>query len=79
MRDERMRPGSSVEAGSDVRNVQPKNLQTLLIRMLALLLVTMIFGGGGSAYSVLTHEEIVDLLWADQIRPLILKRIRDSL
>ncbi len=42
--------------------------------MLALLLVTMILSGGGSAYSVLTHEEIVDLLWADQIRPLILKR-----
>jgi len=39
-----------------------------------LLLVTMILSGGGSAYSVLTHEEIVDLLWADQIRPLILKR-----
>ena len=30
--------------------------------------------GGVSAYSVLTHEEIVDLLWADEIRPLILKR-----
>ena len=42
--------------------------------MLALLLVTIIFTGGGSAYSVLTHEEIVDLLWADEIRPLILKR-----
>ncbi len=42
--------------------------------MLALLLVTMILSGGGSAYSVLTHEEIVDLLWADEIRPLILKR-----
>jgi hypothetical protein len=27
-----------------------------------------------SAYSVLTHEEIVDLLWLDQIRPLILQR-----
>ena len=27
-----------------------------------------------SAYSVLTHEEIVDLLWADEIRPLLLKR-----
>lgn len=27
-----------------------------------------------SAYSVLTHEEIVDLLWADGIRQLILKR-----
>jgi hypothetical protein len=30
--------------------------------------------GGMSAYSVLTHQEIVDLLWTDQIRPLILKR-----
>ena len=29
---------------------------------------------GLSAYSVLTHEEIVDLLWADEIQPLLLKR-----
>ena len=42
--------------------------------MLALLLVTLMCSGGVSAYSVLTHEEIVDLLWADEIRPLILKR-----
>ena len=27
-----------------------------------------------SAYSVLTREEIVDLLWADEFRPLLLKR-----
>jgi hypothetical protein len=26
------------------------------------------------AYSVLTHEEIVDLLWQDQIQPLLLQR-----
>jgi len=31
-------------------------------------------GGGSFAYSVLTHEEIVDLLWTDEIRPLVLKR-----
>src|SRR4051794_39896782 len=30
--------------------------------------------GGSCAYSVLTHEEIVDLLWTDGIRPLLLKR-----
>jgi len=29
---------------------------------------------GAFAYSVLTHEEIVDLLWTDEIRPLLLKR-----
>src|SRR4051794_18808173 len=30
--------------------------------------------GGSCAYSVLTHEEIVDLLWTDEIKPLLLKR-----
>ena len=29
---------------------------------------------GSSAYSVLTHEEIVDLVWTDGIRPLLLRR-----
>jgi hypothetical protein len=29
---------------------------------------------GSAAYSVLTHEEIVDLLWTAEIRPLLLKR-----
>jgi hypothetical protein len=27
-----------------------------------------------SGYSVLTHEEIVDMLWNDEIQPLLLKR-----
>ena len=27
-----------------------------------------------AAYSVLTHEEVVDLLWNDTIQPLLLKR-----
>ena len=46
----------------------------LSIRMLAVLLITLMCSGGVSAYSVLTHEEIVDLLWTDEIRPLILQR-----
>jgi hypothetical protein len=29
---------------------------------------------GSWAYSVLTHEEIVDLLWTNEIQPLLLKR-----
>jgi hypothetical protein len=28
----------------------------------------------GRGYSILTHEEIVDLLWKDQIQPLLKKR-----
>jgi len=31
-------------------------------------------GGAAFAYSVLTHEEIVDLVWTDEIRPLLLTR-----
>jgi hypothetical protein len=46
----------------------------LTVRALACLLVVLMCSGGSSAYSVLTHEEIVDLLWADEIRPLLLKR-----
>ena len=57
-----------------MRKVITRNCKTLAIRVLALLLVTLMCSGAVSAYSVLTHEEIVDLLWADQIRPLILKR-----
>jgi len=40
----------------------------------ALLLVVLMCSSGSSAYSVLTHEEIVDLVWADQIRPLLIQR-----
>jgi hypothetical protein len=45
--------------------------------VLALFLIALMCGGGSFAYSVLTHEEIVDLLWTDEIRPLLLKRFPD--
>jgi len=44
------------------------------VRSVASFLVVLMCSGGSSAYSVLTHEEIVDLLWAGEIRPLLLKR-----
>jgi len=44
------------------------------IRALAILLIVLMCRGSSSAYSVLTHEEIVDLLWTDQVRPLLLMR-----
>jgi hypothetical protein len=37
-------------------------------------LIVLMSCSNSSAYSVLTHEEIVDLLWSDEIRPLLLKR-----
>ncbi len=44
------------------------------LRLVAVFLVLLLCANGSSAYSVLTHEEIVDLLWTDQISPLLLKR-----
>jgi hypothetical protein len=39
-----------------------------------MLLVTLLCSRGSIAYSVLTHEEIVDLVWTDELRPLLLTR-----
>jgi hypothetical protein len=43
-------------------------------RIVALLLLVLMCSSGSFAYSVLTHEEIVDMVWTDEIRPLLLKR-----
>jgi Zinc dependent phospholipase C len=42
--------------------------------MAILLLLLLLAGRGASGYSVLTHEEIVDLVWASELSPLLLKR-----
>jgi hypothetical protein len=44
------------------------------VRVVAVFLVTLLCAGVSFAYSVLTHEEIVDLVWTDELRPLLLKR-----
>src|SRR5580704_8091762 len=46
----------------------------LSLRVVAVLLMVLLSGSRAFAYSVLTHEEIIDLLWKDEIRPLLLKR-----
>jgi hypothetical protein len=43
-------------------------------RVATVFLVVLLCASGALAYSVLTHEEIVDLVWTDQLRPLLLKR-----
>jgi hypothetical protein len=45
-----------------------------LARAAAILLVALVSGGVSFAYSVLTHEEIVDLAWISEIRPLLVER-----
>src|ERR1700719_1169029 len=44
------------------------------IRVMAVLLVILLCASVSFAYSVLTHEQIIDLLWTDELRPLLLER-----
>jgi len=55
-------------------NASSKSWGAWGIRAAAVLLVTLLCTGGSLAYSVLTHEQIVDLLWTDELRPLLLQR-----
>ena len=44
------------------------------LRVAALLVLVLMCSSSSLAYSVLTHEQIVDLVWADYLSPLLLKR-----
>src|SRR3569833_2508916 len=43
-------------------------------RFFAVLIPLFLFCGTSHAYSVLTHEESIELLWNDHLRPMILAR-----
>lgn len=45
-----------------------------LLRVGAVLCLLLAVTGISKAYSVLTHEQMVDLVWLDHIRPMLLKR-----
>jgi hypothetical protein len=45
-----------------------------LLKVVATVVLLFLCTGLGNSYSVLTHEEVVDLLWKDEIQPLLLKR-----
>jgi hypothetical protein len=62
-------PRPTVSSGAKARD-----WRLLFVHVVTLLLVVLMCRGSSSAYSVLTHEEIVDLLWTDEIRPLLLKK-----
>ncbi len=51
-----------------------ENCRLFAVGAAVVLATLLICSGSLSAYSVLTHEEIVDLLWTDEIRPLLLER-----
>ncbi len=53
-------------------------MKNIFHRVTTILAFLLCMSALGSAYSVLTHEEIVDLLWKDQISPLLIKRFPNA-
>src|SRR6202158_1103953 len=60
---------SSISEGAN-----PDRWGQVVMRVGTVLLIVLMSCSSSSAYSVLTHEEIVDLVWSNEIRPLLLKR-----
>jgi len=55
-------------------NTAARGWRLLGLQAVTILFLVLMSCSRSPAYSVLTHEEIVDLLWTDQIQPLLLKR-----
>jgi hypothetical protein len=51
-----------------------RSTRLVVANIVAILLFVFLSAGVGNGYSVLTHEEIVDLLWKDQLRPMLIER-----
>ncbi len=67
-------PDSFMRYVSIWRHERAMSGHMLLRRVASVLFVFLMCSGGLFAYSVLTHEQIVDFLWSSEIRPLLLQR-----
>ncbi len=59
--------------------IGPRN--ALLVRAFAVIIALVLFlacPSQSAAYAVLAHEAVIDSVWADNIRPLLLKRFPDA-
>src|SRR5438477_2360549 len=52
--------------------------QEMRLRLFALLVAGLRVSPEASAYSVLTHEAIIDTAWKDNLQPLLLKRFPNA-
>ncbi len=57
-----------------LKSTVPSGLGRWGIRAISVVLFLLLCASGVLAYSVLTHEEIVDLVWTTELRPLLLQR-----
>jgi hypothetical protein len=61
----------NISASTPARAIKKR---PFLVRAAALFLVLLMSSGNGFSYSVLTHEEIIDLAWLAEIKPLLVHR-----
>jgi len=59
---------------SPSRHARVAGRRSFAIRAAALILVLLMSSGNAFSYSVLTHEEIIDLAWLTEIKPLVVHR-----
>jgi hypothetical protein len=52
--------------------------RTIVAKIAIVVCFLLLYSGAGNAYSILTHEEIIDLLWKDQLRPLLKERFPEA-
>src|SRR5881296_1419423 len=45
-----------------------------LFQSFAAIVCIALFSTPGAAYSVLTHEQVIDLVWQDQLQPMLMQR-----
>jgi hypothetical protein len=50
----------------------------VLANVVAILVFVFFFSAVGNGYSVLSHEEIIDLVWKDQLRPMLKERFPEA-
>jgi len=65
---------SNIAKGEPIMTMQELRPDTWTGRVAALLWIVLALCPFGNTYSVLTHEEIIDLEWNDQIQPMLLAR-----
>jgi hypothetical protein len=75
---ERHRAGTSRYAGSVPPHSNPAGPLKRALAAIAVVLCLLTGGQSASGYSVLTHEQIVDLLWKSQLRPMLLARFPNA-
>jgi Zinc dependent phospholipase C len=51
-----------------------RSTRSIVANLCAFWVFVLLCSGVGNGYSVLTHEEMIDLLWKDQLRPMLLIR-----